>query len=284
MTVTADARPVSWRRLLGAELRWVLRRPRTWIMFLLLAAVPVLMGLGIVLADGPRRGLVGEVVGNGLTLPVAALSLLLALLLPLVVAVAAADAIAGEGQHGTLRGLLLAPVGRLRLVAMKAFGVLVVAAVAVTLVTVTGLVAGWAMIGPPVVLAGTGDGGALLTLSGSVLTLPDALFRVGVAAGWTLVQLAAVGAVALAVSSFTEHPLVVLSSVLGGLILFGVLGAIPALEPLRPWLITTGWGAATDVLRDPLPWSQLGRSSLVAVGYLAAGAATLVVRMLRRDA
>jgi ABC-2 type transport system permease protein len=121
-------------------------------------------------------------------------------------------------------------------------------------------------------------------MSGSVLTLPDALFRVGVAAGWTLVQLAAVGAVALAVSSFTEHPIVVLSSVLGGLILLGVLGAIPALEPLRPWLITTGWGAATDVLRDPLPWSGLGRSSLVAAGYLAAGAATLVVRMLRRDA
>ena len=56
--------------------------------------------------------------------------LALALLLPLAVAMAAADAIAGEAAHGTLRGLLLAPVGRLRLVGMKAFGVLVVATLA----------------------------------------------------------------------------------------------------------------------------------------------------------
>ncbi|ANY08989.1 ABC transporter permease [Pseudonocardia sp. HH130630-07] len=280
--VDAAPRPASWTRLLGAELRWVLRRPRTWVMLLLLTAVPVLIGIGIVLSDRPRRSLLSEVTGNGLTLPVAALSILLTLLLPLVVAVAAADAIAGESQHGTLRGLLLAPVGRLRLVAAKAFGVLVVAAVAVGLVTLSGLLTGATLIGPPVVLA-TGDGGSLLTLSGTVLSLPDALGRVTIAAGWTLVQLAAVGAVALAVSACTKHPLVVVSSVLGGLILFGVLAAVPALEPLRPWLLTTGWGAAADVLRDPLPPGELVRSALVALGYLATGAVVLVLRMLRRD-
>lgn len=280
-TTSAAPRAVPWARLLGAELRWVLRRPRTWVMLVLLGAVPVLMALGIVLADRPRRSLLSEVTGNGLTLPVAALSLLLTLLLPLVVAVAAADAIAGESQHGTLRGLLMAPVGRLRLVAMKAFGVLVVAAVAVAVVTLSGVVAGWLMIGPPVVL--TTDG-ALLTMSGTTLSLPEALYRIVLAAVWTLGQLAAVGAVALAVSAWTEHPLVVLSSVLGGLILFGVLAALPALEPLHPWLITSGWGAAADVLRDPLPYAELLRSALVAAGYLVLGGVVLVARMLRRDA
>lgn len=278
---SAVPRAVPWTRLLGTELRWVLRRPRTWVMLVLLGAVPVLMALGIVLSDRPRRSLLSEVTGNGLTLPVVALSLLLTLLLPLVVAVAAADAIAGESQHGTLRGLLLAPVGRLRLVAMKAFGVLVVAAVAVAVVTLSGVVAGWLMIGPPVVL--TTDG-ALLTMSGTTLSLPDALYRIVLAAAWTLGQLAAVGAVALAISAWTEHPLVVLSSVLGGLILFGVLAAIPALEPLHPWLITSGWGAAADVLRDPLPYAELLRSALVAAGYLVLGGVVLVARMLRRDA
>jgi ABC-2 type transport system permease protein len=277
----APPRPVSWRRLLGAELRWVLRRPRTWVMVALLGAVPVLMAVGLVLADGPRRGLLSEVVGNGLTLPVAALTLLMALLLPLVVTVAAADAIAGEAQHGTLRGLLLAPVGRLRLVAMKAFGVLVVAAVAVTVVCVVGLVAGWALIGPPAVV---GDGGALLTMSGSVLDLTSAVGRIALVALWTLGQLAAVGAVALAVSSFTEHPLVVLSSVLGGIILSGVLGAIPALEPIRPFLLTDGWSAGIDVLRDPLPTAGLVSSTGLAAGWFAAAAVVLVSRMLRRDA
>ncbi|MEQ3553529.1 ABC transporter permease subunit [Pseudonocardia nematodicida] len=281
MTAPAPPRSVSWTRLLGAELRWVLRRPRTLVMLALLAAVPMLMAIGIVLSDRPRRSLLSEVAGNGLTLPVAALSILLTLLLPLAVAVASADAIAGESQHGTLRGLLLAPVGRLRLVAMKAFGVLVVAALAVAVVTLSGVIAGWLLIGPPAV---PGGGGALLTMSGSVLPLSDAAGRLLLVAGWTLVQLAAVGAVALAVSAFTEHPLVVLSSVLGGLILFGVLAAIPALEPIHPWLITTGWDAAADVLRDPIPLDALWRSTLVAAGYLVAGGAVLVARMLRRDA
>ena len=282
--MTTVATPVSGARLLGAELRWVLRRPRTGVMLVLLAAVPVLMAVGVVLSDRPRRSLLSEVTGNGLTLPVAALSILLTLLLPLVVAVAAADAIAGEDQHGTLRGLLLAPVGRLRLVAMKAFGVLVVAALAVGVVTVSAVLSGWVLIGPPVVPSVDGNGGALVTMSGTTLSTADALYRIALVAGWTLVQLAAVGAVALAVSAFTEHPLVVLSSVLGGLILFGVLAAIPALEPLHPWLVTTGWDAAADVLRDPLPYDGLARSALVAGGYLATGMVVLVGRTLRRDA
>ncbi|BBG01989.1 MULTISPECIES: ABC transporter permease subunit [Pseudonocardia] len=284
MSATAPARPVPWSRLLGAELRWVLRRPRTLVGLGLFALVPVLMAVGIALSDGPSRSLLSQVAGNGLTLPVAALSALLMLLLPLAVAVAAADAIAGESQHGTLRGVLLAPVGRLRLVVMKAFGVLVVAGLAVAVVVVSGTVAGWALIGPPVVPFGAGGDGALLSLSGSVLPVSDAAYRIGLAALWTLGQLTAIGAVALAVSACTEHPLVVVSSVLGGLILLGVLAAIPALEPLRPYLITTGWGAAADVLRDPIPYRGLAHGTLVALGYLAVGAVVLTVRMRRRDA
>ena len=120
-------------RLLAAELRWVLRRPRTLVMLGLFALIPVLIAIGVAVADrraGPGRGLIGAVAGNGLVLPIAAMTVALALLLPLAVAMAAADAIAGEAASGTLRGLLLAPVGRVRLVGMKAFGVLVVAVAA----------------------------------------------------------------------------------------------------------------------------------------------------------
>ncbi len=107
-------------RLLGAEMRWVLRRPRTLVMLGLFALIPVLISIGVAVADATSRGpgLVGAIAGNGLVLPVAAMSLSLLLLLPLAVAMSAADAIAGETSHGTLRGLLLSPVGRLRLVGM----------------------------------------------------------------------------------------------------------------------------------------------------------------------
>jgi len=264
-------------RLLAAEVRWVLRRPRTLVMLGLFALVPILIAVGVVVAGRePGGGLISSIAGNGLVLPVAALTLTLALLLPLAVAMAAADAIAGEASHGTLRGLLIAPVGRVQLVGMKAFGVLVVAAVATLVIAVVGVIAGLVVVG--------GADGSLVTLSGTTLGLGDALGRVGLAALWTVGQLVAVGAIALAISSFTEHPLVVLASVLGGVIVFGVLSAIPALDWLQPYLLTSGWTAGADVLRDPMPWGDLGESTLRALCYAAIGGGVTTARMLTRDA
>ena len=272
-------RTAPLRRLLGAEVRWVFRRPRTLVMLGLFALIPVLIAIGVTVADrraGPGRGLIGAVAGNGLVLPIVAVTVSLALLLPLAVAMAAADAIAGEAACGTLPGLLLAPVSRLRVVGMKAFGVLVVAAAAVLALAVVGLLAGLLVVGEA--------DGQLVTLSGTTLGLGQALGRIALVVVWTVGQLAAVGAVALAVSAWTEHPLVVLAAVLGGLIVFGVLGAIPTLEWLQPYLLTSGWSAAVDALRDPLPLAGMRDATWRALCYLAVGLAATIARMLRRDA
>jgi ABC-2 type transport system permease protein len=264
-------------RLLGSELRWVLRRPRTLVMLGVFALVPILISIGVATAGrGPGNGLIGQIGGNGLVLPIVAVTLSLTLLLPLAVAMAAADAIAGETASGTLRGLLISPVSRLRLVGMKAFGVLVVALLATLVIAVVGVVAGLVVVG--------GADGQLVTLSGTSVGLGSALGRVALVVGWAVVQLAAVGAIALAISAVTEHPLVVLASVLGGLIVFGVLGAIPSLEWIQPYLLTSGWSAGADALRDPLPLGNLWESTLRALCYLALGAGLTTYRMLNRDA
>jgi ABC-2 type transport system permease protein len=266
-------------RLLGAEVRWVLRRPRTLVLLGVFALIQVLIAIGVTVADrraGPGRGLIGAIAGNGLVLPIAAITVSLTLLLPLAVAMAAADAIAGEAATGTLRGLLLAPVGRLRLVVMKAFGVLVVAVAAVAVLAVVGVLAG-------LVVVGSADG-QLVTLSGTTIGLGEALGRVALVAVWAIGQLVAVGAVALAVSAVTEHPLVVLASVLAGLIVFGVLSVIPALDWLQPYLLTSGWAAGADALRDPLPLAGMADATLRALCYAVIGAGATVVTMLRRDA
>ena len=65
-------------RLVYSELSWVLRRPRTQIALVLLALVPVVTGLGIAAAGSPASaGLLTQVAGNGLVLPVVALSICL---------------------------------------------------------------------------------------------------------------------------------------------------------------------------------------------------------------
>jgi ABC-2 type transport system permease protein len=262
-------------RLLRSEVRWVLRRPRTQIALGLLALLPVVIGIGIVVAESPNGdGLLTQVAGNGLVLPVVALSMALALLLPLAVAMAAADALAGESAHGTLRGLLLAPVSRARLVLIKSVGVLAVAVAAVTAVTVMG-------IGTGLVLVGGTD---LLTLSGTEVGLGSGLLRVALAAAWTVGQLAAVAAVALAVSSATDHPLVVLAATLGGLIVFGVISAIPSLDWLHPALLTSGWAAIADVLRDPVPLDNLLDGSYRAACYILLGLGLTLARTATREA
>lgn len=265
-------------RVLLAELRWVLRRPRNLLALLLLAGLPVLLGIAITVTGGPggRGGesVLSAVAGNGLVLPVAALVIAQTLLLPLVVAMVAADALAGESAHGTLRGLLLAPVGRVRLVAVKAVGVLVLAVLSVAVVAASGVLTGLVIVG--------GDG--LVTLSGTTVSIGSALGRVALAVGWSAVQMAAVGAIALAISSLTEHPLVVMVATMGGLIVFGVLGTIPALDWLHPLLITTDWSAVMDVLRDPINGDTLFTGLLRAGCYLLIGLSATVARMVTKDA
>src|SRR5207248_1970601 len=133
---------VPLTRLFAAELRWIFRRPRTLAVLSLLALIPVVVGIGLTLVgenggadvgpgDPAGPALLASAVNNAFILPIATLVMTSAVLLPLASAMAGADAIAGEASHGTLRGWLIAPVGRGRLLAVKAFGVATVSVVAV---------------------------------------------------------------------------------------------------------------------------------------------------------
>ncbi|GAA3432111.1 ABC transporter permease subunit [Kutzneria kofuensis] len=268
-------------RLLASELRWVLRRPRTIIAIVLLSLVPVLIGVGTVIAGNAGAGPGGNgpgslftiLIGNGFVLPVLSLTLLLAMLLPLLGAMSAADALAGESAHGTLRGLLIAPVSRARLLGVKAFGVGAVVFIAALSIALVGLVTG-------VVLVGT-DG--LITLTGNTLSFGDALARIGLAVGWVTFQVWAVAAIALAVSAFTEHPLVVMAATLAGALVFAILTVIPQLDWIQPYLLTSSWGTMTDVLRDPMPWDGLLDSTLKAACYLLIGLSVAYARLSSKD-
>jgi ABC-2 type transport system permease protein len=264
-------------RMLVSELRWVLWRPRNLFALASLIAVPIVLGTAVAMTGGPSSGegppAMAMVAGNGLVLPVASLTIAQALLLPLVVSMVAADALAGESSHGTLRGLLLAPVGRARLVWVKGFGVLAMTLLSVTAVAVSGLITGLVIVGS--------DG--LVTLSGTTLPMGDALLRLALAVGWVTVQMAAVGAVALAISSLTDHPLVVMTTAMGGLIIFGVLGTVPQLSWLHPVLITNNWPSVIDVLRDPIVSDNLVHGLLCALCYALIGMSATFARVATKD-
>ncbi|WP_409490478.1 ABC transporter permease [Amycolatopsis sp. cmx-11-12] len=271
---------VGLLRLYRAELRWIFRRPRTLAVLGLLALIPIVIGAALTLVDasetsgGQDGALLASAVNNGFILPVAALTMTLALLLPLASAMAGADAIAGEAAHGTLRGWLVAPVGRGRLLTIKAFGVATVSVIAVLSMTFTGFATGLIISGAD----------SMFTLTGSTLSVWDALGRLLLVALWVTLQLWAVGAVALAISSFTEHPMLVVASVLAGTIVFTILGFLDAVSWLHPFLLNKDWSLApASVLMDPLDTALLGEGALRAACYIAIGLSIAYARLTTRD-
>lgn len=284
-TLAAGWHPARQRvpiaRLLRAELRWIFRRPRTLIVLGLLAVIPVIIGIAIQLAGGADSGagpggdapVFVTAASSALALPIGALTVTLGLLLPLAVAMAGGDALAGEQSHGTLRGWLLAPVSRGRVLGVKAFGVGVVALTAVALIATTGLATG-------LIINGT-DG--LFTLSGTTLSITDALVRTGIAVGWVALQLLAIGSVALAISACTEHPMLVVACVLGGLIVSQVLLLFSALDWLHPFLLPDSWTALTDLMLDPVAAGSLAEGALRAGSYVVIALGLAYARMLTRD-
>ena len=84
---------------------------------------------------------------NGALYPAAAMALVLPVFLPVAVAVVAGDAVAGEASAGTLRYLLIRPVGRTRLLVAKLVSLIVFVLLAVLAVAVTAYVVGVALFG-----------------------------------------------------------------------------------------------------------------------------------------
>ncbi|MCC8245336.1 ABC transporter permease [Saccharothrix luteola] len=264
-------------RQLRSELRWIVRRPRTVIGLASLCLVPILAGIGLWFAvdgDGAAGpGLAAIIAGNGLVLPVFTLFLALPLLLPLVGAIWAADGLAGEAQHGTLRGLMISPVGRLRLLGIKAFGVATMTLFAVTLIAFVGTITGVVLFG----------GQGMLTLSGSTLSFGAALGRIVLTILLVTVQVWGVAAIAMAISACTEHPLVVMAATMAGVIVFAVLGVFSALDWLHPYLLTSAWEGLIDVMRDPLPTEGLWRSTALAGCYILIGMSLAAMRLATKD-
>ena len=157
----ADAQ--AWLRFFRSELRIVFGRRRNQALLAAVALFPMLIGVALRLASqpgatgGPSVAFIGRLAGNGLFLAFIALTLLLALVLPLAMAVIAGDSVAGEAGYGTLRSLLAVPAGRARVLTVK-YAAIVTFALAVTF-TVTGaaLAAGAALfpLGPVTLLSGS---------------------------------------------------------------------------------------------------------------------------------
>jgi len=255
--------------MIRVEIGKMLRSRRTWSTILLIDALPTLVAVLLALTDlGPRPGtgpaFLSAVLTDGTLFPLAALAIVLPLFLPIAVAITAGEAIAGEAQQGTLRYLLIRPVGRTRLLVAKLVSLMCNVLVTILVVAITAYVVGVLLLGQQdVATAG------VTSVSGSQLSDQELLMRTGLALAYAMLCMMGVAAIGLFLSTINESPLGAALGTLAVLIASTLLLTLEAAEALQPYLPTRYWLAFVDLFRDPILWRDLQRGVLLQVVYVA---------------
>ena len=280
-TAAAASAPTAGRtsgwRFIASELSVLFRRRRTWALLAALAAIPVLIAIAVKLSSGPSRGrgpaFLDQVSQNGLFVAVVATIVAIPLFLPLTVGVVAGDTIAGEASTGTLRYLLMSPVARGRLLVVKYLGAVVFCLAATFTVAVVGTLMG-ALLFPV---------GPVTLLSGTSIGVPEALLRIALVCLYVTLSLLGLCAVGLFMSTLTDVPVGAMAATVVASVVSQVVGQLPQLEWIHPWLLTHYWLGFADLLRDPIVWDSFAANALLQAGYVVVFGALAYGRFSTKD-
>ncbi|WP_104192707.1 ABC transporter permease [Cryobacterium sp. Y82] len=264
--------------LLGSEISVLFRRRRTWAMLVAVALIPVLLAVAVRLSSStlnPGEGppFLDRVTQNGLFVGFTAMVVAIPLFLPLTIGVVAGDTIAGEAGLGTLRYLLVAPAGRVRLLLVKYAGAALFCLVATLTLTVSGALIGAALF--PV--------GPVTLLSGDTISVTESLLRSLLVAAYVSVSLLGLSMIGLFISTLTDVPVGAMAATIVVSVVAQILDVIPQLSWLHPWLFSHYWLGFADLLRQPLDLSSFGQNAIVQVCYLAVFGALAYSRFVTKD-
>jgi ABC-2 type transport system permease protein len=272
--------------VIAVELRKMVRSRRTWVTILMIDALPTLVAVLLALTDlGPRPGtgpaFLSAVLTDGTLYPLAAIAIVLPLFLPIAVAIVAGEAIAGEAQAGTLRYVLIRPVGRTQLLVAKLVSVMTFVLLAVLVVAATAYITGTLLLGHEQIAAGAG-GTATSSVSGTSLSTQELLLRTLLALVYAMLSMLGVAAIALFLSTVVESPLAAALGTLAVLIASTLLLTLDAANALQPFLPTRYWLSFVDLFRDPILWRDVLRGTglqlVYVVVFLAAGWANFTTK------
>jgi ABC-2 type transport system permease protein len=264
--------------LLASELSVLFRRRRTWAMLTAVALIPIFLAFAVrlssqVLVPGEGPPFLDRVTQNGLFTGFTAMIVAIPLFLPLTIGVVAGDTIAGEAGQGTLRYLLVAPAGRVRLLLVKYAGAAAFAAAATVLLMLTGLLIGAALF--PV--------GPVTLLSGEVVTVSESLVRSLLVAIYVWVSLLGLSAIGLFISTLTDVPVGAMAATVVVSVVAQILDVLPQLAPIQPWLFSHYWLGFADLLRQPLDWTSFGQNTILQLGYIVVFGALAYSRFSTKD-
>lgn len=259
------------------ELRKMISQKRTYLGLGLIVVLPLVFVIVEHIHQRNHRGgesvFASEITRSGLATPVLMLTFLVLFLLPLVASLVAGDVVANEDSNGTLKTILTRSVDRGQVFAAKGLAALTYATLAVYLSATVATVAGVASWGFH----------SLTSLSGTVVSAPEALALIAAANAVYLIPLFAVASIGVLLSTATRNSAAAVVATIGFVILLDIVSGIPGLEGIRPYLLTQQFEAWQGLLRTPTDWSPIAHSAWLCALYAVPALLAGYLVFLRRD-
>lgn len=273
--------------LLHIELFKIFHRPRTYLAFAVITLIVLLIQIALKFGGKEYVGLVMSGMGdtfesiptgailNGYMVCFIILNLLL-IHVPILVALVAGDAIAGEANMGTLRLLISKPVSRIKLLAVKFIASSVYTLMLLIWVAVLALFLS-------MLFFGTNWLAVPRELEFNVIEASDVLWRYVAAFVFAFISLICVASLSFMMSVFSDNAIGPIVATVCVIIVFTILTQmqIPFYDDtIKPYLFTThmlGWKGffyvqATDgeTIRGSVAnWSAIIKSAIILIGYTA---------------
>lgn len=268
----------SFPTLVRLEVSRAFRLKRPWVGLGVLALIPVLLTLSLKLTSSPPGQGDGppflfESLRNGLFIPFVTLEVIIATLLPAVVALVAADTLAGETASGTLRALLARPVTRTSVMLSKWVLSAIYAGLSVAVLALVGLGVGIAVFG----IRDTN------TFLYGVVTVERGLGALALSYLFAFACMLGVVGIALTVSTVTASPIGAFFATLAIVVVQNIVRILPSFDDVQPALITAHFRTWTKILRDSPDYEGYARGFVVPLLYAAVGLLIAWWRFRRRD-
>jgi ABC-2 type transport system permease protein len=259
--------------------RWELRKlrfqKRTYLGLGAAIAVPLIFVVATSLQNGgPDDVAFGRYIHtSGLAIPLVLLLFGSIWLFPLITALVAGDIIASEDHNGTLKTILTRSLERGQIFRGKTLAAVSYAIVAI-------LLSGAVATGAGVIASGFNP---LTSLSGTRVSAPTALGLVAASMGVYLLPILAIACIGLLLSALTRNSAAAIVGTLMFSLLIQLIGILPGLHGLQPYLLSTQFNAWQGLLRTPADWAPIIRSVWVCALYGLPALFGAYLVFLRRD-
>jgi ABC-2 type transport system permease protein len=192
---------------------------------------------------------------------------------PLIIALVAGDIVAAEDHNGTLKTILTRSLDRGQIFGGKALTVATYTVAVMVLNATTAIVAGGIVSGFD----------PLTSLSGTIVSPGRALALVAGSIAVYLIPMFAIASIGLLLSTITRNSAAAVVGTLMFSLLVQLIGILPGLGSLRPYLLSTQFDAWQGLLREPIDWHPIGHAAWVCPLYAVPALVAAYLVFLRRD-